>query len=226
MDLFRLYYTQNPAAMVDGGSFDAYDHRELQNQRICLKSSAGQTLDDYIVLDLTVILLADSVIMIQRDDFFIVNSERCPVHIYICFRKQYFLTVCICRSLDNLINHANGEFSALFSLEIPPCTADIEFFSISGILPILANSFQLFCDRKSVFTTKIMLYQKFQLWVMPMQKQHIFKCIIGNGFVNSMIREWYQIQFDKKHSPPYKFPCKAGCVVVFSCTARSMFRYL
>ena len=51
------------------------DHRELQNQRICLKFSAGQTLDAHIGLDLTVILLADSVIMIQHDDFFIGYSE-------------------------------------------------------------------------------------------------------------------------------------------------------
>ena len=56
------------------------DHRELQNQRICLKFSAGQTLDAHIGLDLTVILLADSMIMIQRDDFFIGNSV--PYFIY------------------------------------------------------------------------------------------------------------------------------------------------
>ena len=46
------------------------DHREFQNQCVGFKFSAGQTLDAHIGLDLTVILLADTMIMIQRDDFF------------------------------------------------------------------------------------------------------------------------------------------------------------
>ncbi len=115
------------------------DHRELQNQRICLKFSVGQTLDAHIGLDLTVILLADSMIMIQRDDFFVGNSERFPVHINFSFRKKHLLTVCIGCSSGDFIDHTNGEFSVLLSLKIPPCTADIDNFSVSGMLHIFAD---------------------------------------------------------------------------------------